>query len=629
MITKFGYRNIAVITPLLHLGNPKANALEMIKCAKESAEKEALVSLFPELSLTGYSCEDLFHGGDLYSTMEEAILEVVKESKKIKTVMVFGLPFAVDGRLYNCAMVINQGKILGVVPKTHLPNYKEFYEQRFFTSGRTLNTKVKILGQEVLVSTDQIFSVNGMKFGIEICEDLWSPIPPSSKLALAGAGVILNLSASNELVGKNQYRKDLISQQSARLNCVYAYVSSGPKESTKDVVFSGAGLICENGSILAESPRYVLDQSVITVSTIDLDKINSERRKNTTYGNEPSEKMTVVDSEIKGYVVTKLARKYEPKPFVPGNLGEGLNDRLEEILNIQSVGLARRMMSVKTNQLVLGLSGGLDSTLAALVAIRALEKLNLDAKNLLAISMPGFGTSSRTKQQSKDLAEQIGVTFQEIDISLVTKQHLKDIDHENILDNTYENAQARERTQILFDLANKHKGIVVGTGNLSELALGWATFNGDHMSNYGVNGSIPKTLVRHLVQYVANNSSEEKRQVLERVLNTVVSPELLPTNAKGEIEQSTEDILGPYELHDFFLFHYLRNGFPKDKIHFIAKEVFKGKYEEEKIEKTLNTFYKRFYQNQFKRTTLPPGPKVGSVSLSPRGDWRAPDEGVE
>ena len=622
---KFGFRRIAVVSPKLSLGLPDSNAKKIIELAKECNKNKSFIALFPELSLTGYTCEDLFHSSDLMEQIVPSIDRILKETKNLNTLIVFGSPYqSSDGRIYNVAVVCLKGQMLALIPKSHLPNYKEFYEMRWFTSGKGVNQVEKILNQEVLLSSSQLIKINGELIGIEICEDLWSLIPPSSEQALAGASIILNLSASNELVGKKDYRKELVSQQSSRLNAVYAYASAGAMESTKDVVFSGHCLVYENGTLLVENERFSFEDS-ISYADIDMNKIAVERRKNTTFSNQHSSINFTIVEEKMNYVLENLSRSYEPMPFVPKSLNnDKLDDRLEEILNIQSSGLVRRMKGSKSEKMLLGLSGGLDSTLAALVCLKALNKMNKPSTDLITVSMPGFGTSERTKKQSFDLAKELKSTFMEIDITEVTTKHLKDIEHENVFDNTYENAQARERTQILFDLANKHKGIVIGTGNLSESALGWCTFNGDQTSNYSVNTSIPKTLVKHLVKYYAAKSEKELKDVLTRVVETKISPELLPSK-NGEI-QSTEDLVGPYELNDFYMFHYLRNGFSKEKIQILALRTFSDRYDKNQIIQVLNSFFKRFKQQQFKRTTFPPGPKVGSVSLSPRGDWRFPDE---
>lgn len=624
-----GFVRVSAVSPQLFLAKPKENAKKTLDLFKQLVGQENLVVVFPELSLTGYTCEDLFHTQDLLDETMMALENVASGTKGLKGVLVVGHPFQdLDGKLYNTASVISDGKILAMIPKIHRPNYGEFYEKRWFTSGYGVKKSIKTKTQEFILSPYQVVNINNqIMLGVEICEDLWAPNPPSTNLALNGANLIVNLSASNELINKAEYRKELINQQSARLNCAYVYSSAGSWESTKDVVFGGHCLICENGSVLAESDRFSFEDSILTTE-VDFNKISLERRKNSTFGScQPLQPVDFIQIEI-NYNLSNLNKQYSPTPFVPKN-NQQLQVRSEEILQIQSTGLARRLKSIGTPKIVLGLSGGLDSTLALLVALEAVKKVKQPVTDILCISMPGFGTSNRTKDQAQRLALSAGVSFKEIDITASVREHFKAIDHlESETNVVYENAQARERTQILFDMANKVGGIVLGTGDLSELALGWATFNGDHMANYNVNGSIPKTLVKHLVHYYQEykTSDQNFKQVLVDIFNTKISPELLPTNQAGEISQETEEVIGPYVLHDFYLFHYLRNGFTKDKIRTIAELTFKGQFEEEVVNKWLEIFFKRFKNNQFKRTTLPPGPKVGSVSLSPRGDWRCPDE---
>jgi NAD+ synthase (glutamine-hydrolysing) len=625
---EFGFYRVKTFAPVIELANPQFNAKKIIELAKSSEQDEASVLLFPELGLTGYSCEDLFFYSDLLNQTIKGIKSILDETKHLKSLLVFGAPYqSFDGRLYNCAFVCFQGKILGVIPKSHLPNYNEFYEKRWFTSGLDVHQHIddKNLGQSFLFSGNQIFRMNQMVVGVEICEDLWAPIPPSSMLALAGANVILNLSASNELIAKSEYRKELIKQQSARINGAYVYASASVYESSKDVVFGGHLVIAENGSLIAENERFSLEDSSLSAD-LDIDKILLERRKNTTFDS------SVCKSDITIHIVNTnlelktLKRTYAKNPFVP-NDEKLFEKRASEILTIQSMGLVRRLLATKSKSLVLGLSGGLDSTLALLVCLESVKKLKLDKSLIRCYTLPGFGTSAGTKSSAYKLAQSLGVSIEEISINAAVNQHFKDIKHDpTVINNVYENSQARERTQILFDLANKHEGFVVGTGDLSELALGWCTYNGDHMSNYNVNCSIPKTLVKYLVKYYADNYTENGiREILYEILNATISPELTPIAADGNI-QSTEDIVGPYELHDFFLFHFMRNGFSPQKIFLLAKKTFDGSYDHSTIKKWIKVFFKRFWSQQFKRTTLPPGPKVGSVSLSPRGDWRMPDE---
>lgn len=624
-----GFVKVATCSPKIFLANPMANAQQTLKLFKQSVENETLIAVFPELGLTGYTCEDLFHSQDLLDETKKALKWLTLETVAIKGVVVVGFPYQlVDGRIYNMAAVISEGKILGMIPKTHLPNYNEFYEKRWFTDGGNVCEKIEEQGQSFLISSHQIFQINNQVIlGVEICEDLWAPNPPSTNLVLNGANCIVNLSASNELINKSQYRKELITQQSARLNCAYLYASASSWESSKDIVFGGHCLIVENGTLLAENDRFNFEDSIL-MTEIDFNKLLMERRKNPTLTNSKIIAPVIKHNFQLDYSLWNLSRNYAQNPFVPKNNAQ-LQERSEEILQIQATGLARRLLSINKPKILLGLSGGLDSTLALLVALEAVKKTGQPVTDIICISMPGFGTSSRTKSQAEILAKNAGVTFREIDISETVRSHFKDIGHdENVHNVVYENSQARERTQILFDLANKEGGLVLGTGDLSELALGWATYNGDHMANYNVNASIPKTLVKHLVSFYAEYKTQNQdfKEVLTQIVLTKISPELLPPNSQGEIAQETEEVIGPYLLHDFFLFHYIRNGFTESKIELLAELTFKNIYSGEVIKKWLQLFFKRFKANQFKRTTMPPGPKVGSVSLSPRGDWRCPDE---
>lgn len=616
----YGFVKVCAVSPKIHLAKPLLNKDEILKIFK-LASKNNLVVLFPELSLTGYTCEDLFLSSELLEEAHSALFQLVDSTVGIKSLLVVGLPYqASNGRLYNMACAIYDGKILGMVPKTYLPNYGEFYEKRWFTSGDGVNLDQEDNGQKFTITSNQLFSLDKAKIGIEICEDLWAPIPPSCQLAINGANIILNLSASNELINKKEYREELVKQQSARLNCAYVYAASSMWESSKDIVFSGHSIIAENGTILATASRFNLESSSISVE-VDLDKLNNERRKNSTFSSSKTTDIKNNSVKIK-YKLPTLARKINKAPFVPS--GALLEKRSQEIIQIQAAGLARRLMAINRPKIVLGLSGGLDSTLALLVALEAIKMTRQPASDILAISMPGFGTSQKTKDQASGLAKGSNITFKEIDITKTVTSHFKDIGHDpKKYDVTFENSQARERTQILFDTSNQVGGIVLGTGDLSEIALGWSTFNGDHMSNYNVNSSIPKTLVKHLVKYVANTNPDLK-EVLNAVLDTTISPELKPIE-DGKI-QDTEALIGPYILHDFFIFNYIRNGFSKEKILVLAKLAFQNDFTEEEIEKNLNVFFERFRKNQFKRTTSPSGPKVGTVSLSPRGDWRMPDE---
>ena len=541
------------------------------------------------------------------------------------------MPIAVNSTVINAAVVIQKGKILGVVPKTYLPNYKEFYEQRWFTSAlQVAEDNVRLCGQIVPMGTNLLFETSDTTFGIEICEDLWSTIPPSSTLALQGAEILFNLSADNEGIGKHSYLRSLISQQSARCIAGYVFSSCGFGESTTDVVFAGNGLIYENGSELAHNKRFSLEEQLV-ISEIDVERLRAERRINTTFaaskGTVPSDKKPLrITTEFVNSKELNLTRTFDMHPFVPQ--GETLNERCEEVFSIQVAGLAQRLVHTGAKTAVIGISGGLDSTLALLVCVRTFDKLELPRKNIIGVTMPGFGTTDRTYHNALSLMKSLGITIREISIKEACIQHFKDINHDiNIHDVTYENSQARERTQILMDIANQTWGMVIGTGDLSELVLGWATYNGDHMSMYGVNGSVPKTLVKYLVKWVAENDiDEESRITLLDIVETPISPELIPADENGEIQQKTEDLVGPYELHDFFLYYFMRFGFRPSKIYYLANIAFKDIYDEETIKKWLSTFFRRFFNQQFKRSCLPDGPKVGSISISPRGDWRMPSD---
>lgn len=628
---RFGFVRVATVAPPVHLADPAANATEMAEWARQADEAGASLVVFPELALTGYTCEDLFLTSDLLDRSDAALAALVAATASLSAVLVIGLPLRTpSGRRYNAAVVVHAGKIHGAIPKQHLPNYGEFYERRWFTPGFTVDEDVSLPGLEPFrIAIDQIFAIGGFTLGIEICEDLWAPDPPSTEIALQGATVIANPSASNELVAKAEYRLELVGQQAARTHTAYVYASAGPTESTKDVVFGGHCLIFENGSLLAESERFVL-AGTMTLADIDIEKLVNERAKNITFSTAPDESLrryqTVVVTTARR-ALDRLDRVFPTDPFVPDD-PETVHARAREILAIQSTGLARRMMAAKAKRLIIGVSGGLDSTLALLVAVEACHRLGRSANTILGITMPGPGTTGRTKSSAVDLMEHLGVEARTIPIGPAVTQHLADIGHApDVHDVTYENAQARERTQILFDLANQEGGIVVGTGDLSELALGWCTFNADHMANYGVNASVPKTLVRHLVAWCADNKvSDEVAPILRSVLSTPVSPELIPPDASGNIVQHTEDVVGPYELHDFFLWHWLRNGFAAPKVEALARHAFADRYDHATIRRWLVVFLERFHRQQFKRTTLPPGPKVGSVSVSPRGDLRFPDE---
>ena len=624
---KTGFIKIAAVSPAVTVGNVEKNCNEIINMLEKAKNQRVQIAVFPELSLCGYTCGDLFHQKALIDACYSGIMKICEYSKTFNGYIAVGSPIKYNGKLYNCAVMINNGKVLGIVPKTYIPNYNEYYELRWFESGKGVSGVVNLSdNQTAVIDSGLIFSVNeDTKIGIEICEDLWAPCPPSIALAQQGANIILNLSASNEAVTKNDYRKSLVKQQSARLFCAYAYASAGVGESTTDLVFSGACTVAENGSLLAEGQRFSLD-GTMAVADIDIDKLNAMRQLQNTFICDNSGNTVLADKELPFLDEAYIERNFDPNPFVPSDDRER-DERCREILAIQSSGLAKRMLHTKTQKLVLGISGGLDSTLALLVAVRTTEMLKIPNENIICITMPGFGTTDLTYSNACALVKSLGATLKEINIKDACIQHFKDIGHDaEIHDVTYENTQARERTQILMDYANKVGGLLVGTGDLSELALGWCTYNGDHMSMYGVNASVPKTLVRHLVRNIADNSGRETAEILYSVLDTPVSPELLPPDKDGKIEQKTEDTLGPYEVHDFYLYHFLRFGTKPEKLLFMAKKAFRGTYDEERLRKWLEIFIKRFFNSQFKRSCLPDGPKVGSVSLSPRGDWRMPSD---
>ena len=622
---EYGYIKVGAFVNKLHLGNPKENAKEIIKGLTEGIKKEVAILLTPELSLTGYTCGDMFLQDKLLKESLNA-LEEIKETTKDKDIIVLvGIPLEIDNELYNCATVLENGKILGVIPKTFIPNYNEFYEARWFSSSKNLKrNKINLLGEEVPVSTNLLFRENEICFAVEICEDLWTVNPPSNSHAQAGANIIFNLSSSNEGIGKHEYRKNLVSMQSAKTISAYIYASSGPGESSSDILFGGASMIYENGSLLAENKRFTFENNLITAD-IDIKKLQNDRLKNKSYmANAKLEEYLTIPVILKDS--KKLERVYKEYPFVPSNILER-KKRSEEILDIASTALARRLMTLNYPKCVIGMSGGLDSTLAFLIIIRALKKLNRDATDILGITMPGFGTTSRTYDNACNLVKEYGGVLKEISIKEACLVHLKDIGlDENDRSVAYENAQARERTQILMDVANKENGIVIGTGDLSELALGWCTYNGDHMSMYAVNSSIPKTLVRYLVEYVKEEETGKKKEILEDILNTPISPELLPPDKLGNMLQKTESTIGPYVLHDFFLYHFLRYGAEPKKLLYIAINTFKDTFTKEEIKKWLKVFLNRFFTQQFKRNCIPDGVKVGSISLSPRGDLRMPSD---
>ena len=585
------------------------------------------------MSVTAYTCLDLFAQQTLLKNAEQALLKLVSDTADLNILTIAGAPLVTENRLINAAIAFQAGKILGVVPKTYIPNYKEFQEQRWFTSATELRDKTVSIGDRTYpLGSHLLFTAGQVKVGIEICEDLWVPVPPSSLLAMEGANILVNISASNELIGKHHYLRSLICQQSARCMAGYVYASAGFGESSTDLVFAGNGIIAENGTLLEESPRFTMQEQLV-ISEIDIENLQNDRQVNTSFMHGTStlladETITIpfVLSENSGQPV--LTRSVDPHPFTPS--GDALKERCEEIFQIQVAGLAKRIVHTHSRTAVVGISGGLDSTLALLVTVMTFDALNIPRNQILGITMPGFGTTDRTYTNACDLIRSLGVTLKEISIKDACLQHFKDISHNpSVHDVTYENSQARERTQILMDVANQENGMVIGTGDLSELALGWATYNGDHMSMYGVNGSIPKTLVRYLVEWVAHNRVDEaSRATLLDIVDTPISPELIPADENGNIKQKTEDLVGPYELHDFFLYHFLRFGSSPAKIYFLAQQAFGGSYDKETIRKWLHTFFRRFFQQQFKRSCLPDGPKVGSVSLSPRGDWRMPSDAM-
>ena len=626
----FGYIRVAAAVPKLKVANCEYNTAQIINLAKQANDNNAQLVVFPELSITSYTCADLFMQKSLQSQALKGLEILLSETKALDCVIIIGLPIIVGNRLYNCAAAIKSGKILGVVPKSYIPNYSEFYEARWFSSGKDeIEREIKLLGQVVPFGTDLLFEAENMDafcFGIEICEDLWVPIPPSSYQALAGATVLVNLSASNDIVGKHEYRESLISMQSAKCASAYIYSSCGPNESTTDLVFGGHAIISEYGTNIIKSQRFSFEEQLITCE-IDVERLLSERLKNSGFTEGETIEYRKVAFKLTEKKLEKFSRHIDPTPFVPSDI-EARDRRCEEIFNIQTSGIFKRLKHTGLEKSVIGISGGLDSTLALLVIAKAYDRLGIDRKNIHAITMPGFGTTSNTLNNSLELMRLMGVTTYTIDIKEVCLKHFADIGHDaKVHDVTYENVQARERTQILMDIANKIGGLVIGTGDLSELALGWCTYNGDHMSMYAVNTGVPKTLVKYLVKWAADNVFDDAtRRVLEAVLDTPISPELLPPDESGAIKQKTEDIVGPYELHDFYLYHTVRFGSKPEKILFLAKIAFEGKYSQEVIEKWLKTFYKRFFSQQFKRSCLPDGPKVGSISLSPRGDWRMPSD---
>ena len=620
-----GFIKVAALTPKVTVADTQANRKEICRLMDEAEAKGAKILVFPELCITGYTCGDLFYQQVLLREAKKELLAIAKYTQRKDYLAFVGLPLEYNGKLYNVAAAVTQGKVLGLVPKTHIPNYNEFYERRHFAPGMKQPVPVALDEDTVVpMGTRVLFQCRQMpelKIGAEICEDVWAPNPPGVEHALAGATLLVNLSASDETTGKDMYRKSLVTGQSGRLICGYVYCSAGDGESTQDVVYSGHNLIAENGTLLAESRRFC-NESIYT--ELDMVRLNEERRRMSTFMTS-DESYINVEFSLKEEK-TELTRFVDPAPFVPGNKSDLVN-RCEEIFMIQAMGLKKRLEHTHAATAVVGISGGLDSTLALLVMVKAFDLIGKDHKDIVAVTMPGFGTTDRTYDNAVSLIKSLGATFREVSIVDSVRVHFKDIGQdEAVHDVTYENGQARERTQILMDIANKSGGMVIGTGDMSELALGWATYNGDHMSMYGVNASVPKTLVRHLVCYYADTCADETLQkVLYDVLDTPVSPELLPPE-DGKISQKTEDIVGPYELHDFFLYYILRFGCTPKKIYRLANYAFAGTYDTETIQKWLKTFYRRFFSQQFKRSCLPDGPKVGTVAVSPRGDLRMPSD---
>ena len=633
---QYGLIRVAAAMPRVHVADPAANAREILDLCGKLAEQAPSVVVFPELSVTGYTCADLFGQNRLLADAEAAVAEIVAASAKLEPMIVFGAPVRHAGRLFNCAVAVRGGRILGIVPKTYLAGNNEFYEPRWFASARVLSpagVRIRYAGQEdILLGTRQLFRIGDATAAIEICQDLWVPIPPSSQAALAGAQLLINLSASNDYLFKHEYRKSLVSATASRLYATYVYCSCAEGESTTDLVWAGASLICENGSFLAESERFARGSRFI-LADVDIQRLETLRAKEHSFGFEgPVPAFCVQDAGEAAPTdfEASLLRRIEPHPFVPQGDPEALGVRCREILAAQVAGLVTRLEHIHCQKAVIGVSGGLDSTLALLVTALAFDTLGIPRENIIGVTMPGFGTTHRTHDNSVDLMRELGTTAREISIVPAVRQHFADIGQdENNHDLTYENCQARERTQLLMDIAGKEGGIVVGTGDLSELALGWCTYNGDHMSMYGVNGSVPKTLVRTLVRWAADNKFDtagDIHKTLLDIVDTPISPELLPADKDGKIAQKTEDTVGPYELHDFFLYHFFRSGADPDKLLFLARKAFAGVYDDATLRKWLETFLKRFFRQQFKRSCLPDGPKVGSVSLSPRGDWRMPSD---
>lgn len=628
-MTEHGFFRVAAAVPHVNVADCEANARSIVAVAKEAARKGARVVVTPEMSVTAYTCADLFHNRTLIDGAADAMAYIVRETAGLDAVLVVGAPVMNGGSQYNCAVVISKGRIIAVIPKSYLPDYNEFYERRWWQPADDGLSTVDICGfNDIPFGRTQLIEVNGVRIAVELCEDLWTAVPPSSRHALAGADVVLNLSASDDVIGKYAYLRGLIAQQSARCLCAYVYAGAGYGESSTDLVFDGKAIIAENGRLLAEGKRWQSLQQYV-IADVDIEALRRDRMHTTTWGDTAAREVNcrynIVKTALDSHADGELLREVNPMPFVPSSSAD-MEERCDEITNIQVAGLARRLDITRTKHLVVGISGGLDSTLALLIAVKTFNRLGLDLKGIIGVTMPGFGTTGRTYNNALTLMRALGITIREIPIADAVNLHFRDIGHDPaVTDVTYENSQARERTQILMDIANQVGGMVLGTGDLSELALGWATYNGDHMSMYGVNAGVPKTLVRHLVKYfVAITDSEEARTALADIIDTPISPELTPAAADGTIAQKTEDLVGPYELHDFFLYYTLRYGFSPAKIQYLANHAFPGR--EAEIDKWIKVFFRRFFNQQFKRSCLPDGPKVGSVCLSPRGDWRMPSD---
>lgn len=624
---KFGFIKIAAAVPTVKVGDCEFNLQQIESIIAQAEGKGVEIIVFPELSLTGYSCQDLFRQHLLLDAAEESVMMLLDFTRQLDIISIIGMPVIVGDLLLNCAVVIQKGQILGIVPKTVIPNYGEFYEKRWFASAKDIKpTEIRLAGNTVMVSPEPCLfrTCDDVLFGIEICEDLWAPVPPSNQLSLLGADLIFNLSASNDLIGKHDYLKSLISQQSARTITGYVYSGCGFGESTQDVVYGGNALIYENGKLLSEGERFSMKPQM-SIMQVDVERLRAEKLARQEF-KESTSTATIINCRSYTPRDFVLEREVDASPFIPK--GEDMNSSCEEILNIQTFGLIKRLVHTGSKRVVIGVSGGLDSTLALLVSVRAFDQLELDRRGIIAVTMPGFGTTDLTYNNALLLMKNLGVTVREISIARSVMLHFEDIGHDaNVHDVTYENSQARERTQILMDLSNQVGGLVVGTGDLSELALGWATYNGDHMSMYGVNAGVPKTLIKYLIMNEIKQYEDDTiRNVLQSVIDTPISPELIPADEDGNIKQKTEDLVGPYELHDFFLYYFLRFGFRPLKLYVLAQKAFAGKFSDEVIKHWLQTFLRRFFNQQFKRSCLPDGPKVGSVSLSPRGDWRMPSD---